>query len=137
VNEYGEPTITEFGGVPLIVGARLVAVAAAVVNDQVDAADSALPATSLTPVVTWTVYEVPAARGADGVKVATFVASATLPATAALPAVLGRREIVVVFTVAGLSASLKVTRTLAFVATPVALGAGSRAEIVGATVSAT
>jgi hypothetical protein len=42
----------------------------AVVNDQVFAAAIALPAASLTPVVTVAVYEVPAARSAAGSSVA-------------------------------------------------------------------
>jgi hypothetical protein len=47
----------------------------AVVNDQVRACASALPAASLTPVVTVAEYSAPAARGAVGASVAVRVAA--------------------------------------------------------------
>src|SRR3954453_9706776 len=94
---------------------------AAVVNDQ-DVAVMVLPAASVAP-LTLTVYVVPAASAADGVKVAVRVAAlyAVVPATAAPAAVLRPMT-----TVEAVTSSLKPARTAVPVDTPVALTSGAR-----------
>src|SRR5688500_17979988 len=58
-----------------------------VTDDETNADASALPAASVAPVLTPTIYVAPAASAADGVKVASFDAEpyATPPGTAAPP----------------------------------------------------
>ena len=105
--------------------------AAAVVNDQVTLAASALPATSFTrgsvaPPRTVAVYVVAAASGLLGVNVAVSVA-AVYVTVAAITAFAGSRSSnVLAPTVAGSIASLNVAVTVVATATPVAPMAGER-----------
>ncbi len=108
--------------------------AAAVVKVQLTSAASALPAASVTLLVTVAVYCVLASRATEGVNRAVLPLMLTVPATAAPPAVLTRVKLVVV-SVALVIASEKLADTEAFVATPVAAFAGEVEDTVGGVVS--
>jgi hypothetical protein len=113
---------------------------AAVVNDQVAFAASALPATSLTrgsvvPPRTVTMYVVETDSALLGTSVAVRDAALydTVAGTSTFEGL--RSSIVLVLMVLAVIASLNVTVTAAAVLTPVAPDAGVREEMVGAVVS--
>ncbi len=105
-----------------------------VVKLHVKSLASALPATSVTPVVTTAVYRVFAARLAVGVNVATLELTLTVPATGAPPAVdsLKVAAVRVDFSIP----SEKVTLTVELTPTEVAPLDGDVAETTGGVVSA-
>ena len=107
---------------------------AAVVNDQLAFAASALPARSVAAVVIVAVYCVPAVNAGAGVNVAVFPLTDTEPATGVADPIVTSWTLVAVM-VLRLIASENVTDTGEFSATPVAPSAGDIAVTVGAVVS--